>query len=68
MRHLASLYLRLVGAQARSAMQYRASLIAEIIGNLLITGLDFVAIALLLTRFQGIAGWTLPEVAFLYGA
>jgi ABC-2 type transport system permease protein len=61
------LYLRLVGAQARSAMQYRASLIAELVGNLVITALDFVAIAVLLTRFEHIAGWTLAEVAFLYG-
>ncbi len=61
------LYLRLLGAQVRSEMQYRASLIAETIGSLLITALDFVAIVIVLTRFGAVGAWTLPEVAFLYG-
>jgi ABC-2 type transport system permease protein len=68
MRYLMRLYFRLIGAQIRSEMQYRASLIAETIGAFLITALDFVAIVILLGRFQGIGGWTLAEVAFLYGA
>ncbi len=61
------LYLRLLGAQVRSEMQYRASLIAETIGSLLVTALDFVAIVIVLTRFGAVGTWTLPEVAFLYG-
>ncbi len=36
-------------------------------GTLLITGLDFAMVAILLTRFRAIGGWTLAEVAFLYG-
>jgi ABC-2 type transport system permease protein len=68
MTHTLRLYFRLIGAQIRSEMQYRASLIAETFGALLITGLDFAAIAILLGRFQAIGGWTLAEVAFLYGA
>ena len=48
-------------------MQYRFSFVAERIGNLLVTGLDFVMVAILLTRFQAIGGWTLAEVVFLYG-
>jgi ABC-2 type transport system permease protein len=49
-------------------MQYRASFIADFIGNLLITALDFAMVAILLTRFRAIGGWTLAEVAFLYGS
>ncbi len=68
MRYLIGLYVRLIGAQIRSEMQYRASLIAETIGAFLITALDFAAIVILLGRFRDIGGWTLAEVAFLYGA
>ena len=67
MSYLLRLYLRLIGAQIRSEMQYRASMIAETFGALLITGLDFASILILLQRFQQIGGWTLAEVAFLYG-
>ena len=67
MKYYLRLYFRLIGTQARSEMQYRASFIAEIVGNLLITGLDFAMLLILLNRFQAIGGWTLAEVAFLYG-
>jgi ABC-2 type transport system permease protein len=67
MRAMLRLYFRLIGAQIRSEMQYRASLVAETVGAFAITALDFVAIVILLGRFQEIDGWTLPEVAFLYG-
>lgn len=67
MRYFVQLYFRLIGAQVRSEMQYRASFIADLVGNLLITGLDFAMVAILLVRFQEIGGWTLPEVVFLYG-
>ncbi len=67
MRHLVSLYRRLLAAQLRSEMQYRASFVAELIGNLFVTGLDFALVAILLLRFNAIGGWTLPEVVFLYG-
>lgn len=67
MHHALSLYFRLISAQLRSEMQYRVSFVAELIGNLLITGLDFAAVAILLLRFTAIGGWTLPEVVFLYG-
>lgn len=67
MRHTVALYFRLIGAQMRSEMQYRASFVAELLGNLLITGLDFALVAILLLRFNAIGGWALPEVVFLYG-
>ncbi len=68
MRNALALYFHLVGAQMRSEMQYRASFVAELLGNLLVTGLDFALVAILLLRFNAIGGWTLPEVVFLYGA
>jgi ABC-2 type transport system permease protein len=62
------LYFRLVFSRIRSQMQYRVSFTAELLGNGLITALDFAMVAILLTRFRAIGGWTLAEVAFLYGA
>ncbi len=67
-RRFFHLYRLLIGAQLRSEMQYRLSFFAEIFGTFLVTALDFVAVAILLTRFQEIGSWTLPEVALLYGA
>ena len=68
MRDGLRLYFRMIGMQVRSEMQYRASFVAELVGNLLITGLDLVMVAVLLMRFQAIGGWTLAEVVFLYGS
>ncbi|MGW6733393.1 ABC transporter permease [Streptomyces sp. NPDC055013] len=51
----------------RSAMTYRASFVVTVVGNLLVTGLDFVAILLMFSQVDSLGGWSLPEVAFLYG-
>ncbi|OIO91742.1 MAG: hypothetical protein AUK03_10640 [Anaerolineae bacterium CG2_30_64_16] len=60
--HTLRLYFRLIGAQLRSEMQYRASFLAELIGNFAVTTLDFVALVILLNRFQAIGGWTIEEI------
>ena len=62
------LYRRLIGVQLRSQMQYRFSFFAESIGTMFVSGLDLLMVAILMTRFQAIGGWTLAEVMFLYGA
>ncbi len=67
LRHYARLYFRLVSSRVRSQMQYRVSFGAELLGTVLITALDFAMVVILLTRFRAIGGWTLAEVAFLYG-
>jgi ABC-2 type transport system permease protein len=67
MLHYARLYFRLVSAQIRSQMQYRASFTADLIGSLIISGLDLAMVTILISRFSAIGGWTLPEVLFLYG-
>ncbi|WP_217214760.1 ABC transporter permease [Streptomyces sp. AC550_RSS872] len=51
----------------RSSMTYRASFVITVLGNLLVTGLDFVAILLMFSQVDSLGGWSLPEVAFLYG-
>lgn len=62
-----TLYLRLIGACVRSQMQYRASFWIEMLGFLLVTGLEFATITIVLLRFETVGGWTLAEVALLYG-
>lgn len=67
MRHTLGSYRRLLGAQLRSQLQYRTSFTFDVLGTVLITITEFGAVALVFGRFGNIEGWTLGEVAFLYG-
>lgn len=60
-------YRLIAGMWIRSTLAYRASFALTVGGNLLLTGLDFVAILLMFSQVDALAGWTLPEVALLYG-
>ncbi|MGQ4387883.1 ABC transporter permease [Streptomyces sp. SAS_270] len=51
----------------RSSMTYRASFVVTMFGNLLMTAMDFVGILLMFSQVDSLGGWTLPEIAFLYG-
>jgi ABC-2 type transport system permease protein len=51
----------------RSTMAYRASFAMTTFGNFAATALDFVAIMLMFSQVDELGGYTLPEVAFLYG-
>jgi ABC-2 type transport system permease protein len=66
-RRALSLYRRLIGIQIRSQMQYRVSFLMDAVSTALITGVAFLSLALILHRFGEIGGWTLGEIAFLYG-
>jgi len=59
---------RLIAAMwLRSTMAYRASFAMTTFGNFATTALDFVAIMLMFSRVDALGGYSLPEVAFLYG-
>lgn len=60
------LYLDLVSANIRSQMQYKISFILQVIGQAIVTGVDFIAILFIFTKFDNIKGWKLAEVALLY--
>lgn len=60
-------YFRLLGAQVRSQMQYRFSFVVDMLTAGIITALEFGSIALVFGTFGSLGGWTLGEVAFLYG-
>jgi ABC-2 type transport system permease protein len=50
----------------RSAMIYRASFLMVVAGQFVITGLDFVVIAIMFSHVRQLGGFGLAEVAFLY--
>ncbi|WP_103888287.1 ABC transporter permease [Actinacidiphila yanglinensis] len=52
----------------RSTMAYRTSFVLTALGNFAATGLDFATILLMFSHIHRLGGFTLPEVAFLYGA
>lgn len=62
-----SLYWALVRAQINAQLQYRTSFALQTISQFVVTFVDFIALLFLFHQFPSIAGWTLPEVAFLYG-
>lgn len=62
-----ALYRRLIGARARSQMQYRVSFWLAAVGNIAVTLGDFLAIAVFFSRVPQLAGWSLGEVAMIYG-
>jgi ABC-2 type transport system permease protein len=61
------LYVRYAATSLRSQLQYRASVLLQSVGILLITAIEFVAIVALFDRFGQVRGWSLPEVALFYG-
>ncbi|WNI24562.1 ABC transporter permease [Streptomyces sp. ITFR-16] len=61
-------YGLIVAMWLRSTMAYRASFVMTTIGNFAATAFDFVAIMLMFSHVDVLGGYTLPEIALLYGA
>ncbi len=61
------LYWRLILTQLKAQLQYPVAFWSELLGTALITTVEFGSVALILQRFEGIGGWSLGEVALLYG-
>lgn len=61
------LYARYASISLRGQMEYRASFLMQTAGQFLITGIEFLGIWALFSRFGNISGWTLGEIAFFYG-
>ncbi|MFF8971546.1 ABC transporter permease [Streptomyces sp. NPDC014995] len=60
-------YRLIAGMWIRSTLAYRLSFVMTALGGIVVTGLDFVAILLMFSRVDVLGGYTLPEIAFLYG-
>jgi ABC-2 type transport system permease protein len=67
MRHSLSIYRRLISVQIRSQMMYRVSFLTEAFGVALITLLEYASLALVFAKFDKLGGWSLGQIAFLYG-
>ncbi len=61
------LYFRLISVQIRSQMQYRLQFVVDMLATMLISVASFFTIAFVMQRFGSVAGWSLGEIAFLYG-
>ncbi|MEW2138946.1 ABC transporter permease [Streptomyces sp. NPDC005409] len=61
-------YGLIVAMWIRSTMTYRTSFLLSTFGNAAITLLDFVAISLMFSHVDVLGGFTLPEIALLYGS
>jgi viologen exporter family transport system permease protein len=60
-------YLLLAAAWVRVSMAYRASFWMMTVAQFVVTGLDFVAIVIMFANVDALGGFSLAEVAFLYG-
>ena len=60
-------YFVLALSDVRSQMQYRASFAMQTLGNFLASCVDFLGIAALFSSFGALQGWSLYEVAVLFG-
>lgn len=67
MSYYVRLYWRLIGAGVRGQMQYRTSFVLLTVASALAMLLDFVAVVVLLQHIPHLAGWSLVELALLYG-
>lgn len=61
------LYFRLIGVSVRSQMQHRASFLMLTAAYFISTFVDILGIWVLFDRFKMVQGWTLPELALIYG-
>lgn len=60
-------YRMIAAMWIRSTMAYRASFAMTTFGNFAATSFDFVAILLMFSQVDELGGFTLPEIALLYG-
>ncbi len=61
------LYLQYARISIKGQMQYRGSFVMLVLGHVNATVLEFLGIWALFDRFSRLRGWTLAEVALLYG-
>lgn len=57
----------MAGARARSQWQYRGSFFLFLLGQALTSFIDFLALLAIFSQIDALAGWSVAEVALLYG-
>ncbi|CAA9555409.1 MAG: hypothetical protein AVDCRST_MAG18-637 [uncultured Thermomicrobiales bacterium] len=61
------LYLLLAGARLRGQTQYRVSFALQVASSFTSTFVELLALLILFRTFSSLGGWSVGEVAFLYG-
>ena len=61
------LYLRLTGAGLRGQLQYRVSFALQVASSFTSTFVELLAVIILFRTFKDLGGWSVGDVAFLYG-
>lgn len=67
MRERVSILREMAMTSLQAEFQYRANVIASIIGGFIYQLTGFIVVWIIVDRFDGLGGWTLPEITFLYG-
>ncbi|MEO7804428.1 MAG: ABC-2 family transporter protein [Actinomycetota bacterium] len=62
-----TIYRKLITARARAQLQYRTSFVLDLIGAFFVAFTDFLAILIIFRHIPSMGGWTVAQVAFLYG-
>lgn len=62
-----ALLRRLISIKIRSQMQYRTSFVSDVFTTALLNGISFLTIYLIIQKFENVGGWTIWELALLYG-
>ncbi len=63
-----SIYRHVAASRIRAQMQYRLSFVLQVIGTFFLSFLDFIAILVIFHHLPHLAGWSIGEIAFLYGS
>lgn len=67
MAELVSIYARLVGSRVRAQLQYRTSLTLDILAAFAVGFIDLITILVLFEHLTSMGGFSVEEVAFLFG-
>jgi ABC-2 type transport system permease protein len=62
-----ALYFRYIGISIQSQLQYRTSFVLQTLGQMLVTGIEFIGLWALFQRFGNLRGWSTQEAAMFYG-
>lgn len=61
------LYRRYTAISIRAQLTYRATFALKTVGHMLVTAIEFLGIWALFSRFGTLGGWSLRDVALIYG-
>ena len=63
-----SIYTKVATSRVRAHFEYRVSFVLQFLGAFFLNFLEFIAVLVIFHHLTFLAGWSLAEVAFLYGS